>query len=69
MKEIDVQVLSWNEETKQLSNAIMNRLNYIRRNRKLNYTMFSDNEMNELVSIFNSTEVLSKLLGKTIGRK
>jgi hypothetical protein len=29
--------------------------------------MFSDDEINELTSIFNSAEVLSKLLGKTIG--
>lgn len=69
MKEIDVQVLSWNEETKHLSNAIMNRLNHVRGNRKLDYRMFSDDEMNELTSIFNSTEVLSKLLGKTIEGK
>lgn len=69
IKEIDVQVLSLNEETKNLSNAIMNRLNHIKRNRKLDYRMFSDNEMNELISIFNSTEVLSKLLGKTVERK
>ncbi len=66
IKEIDAQVLGWNEETKNLSNAIMNRLNQVKRNRKIDYQMFSDNEMDELVSIFNSTEVLSKLLGKTI---
>ena len=69
MKEIDVQVLSWNGETKNLSNAIMNRLNHIRGNRKLDYRMFNNDEMNELVSIFNTTEVLSKLLGKTIEGK
>lgn len=66
MKEIDVQVLSWNEETKSLSNAIMNRLNHVKSNRKRNCQMFSNEEMEELTSIFNSTEVLSKLLGKTI---
>ena len=66
IKEIDVQVLSWNEETKNLSNAIMNRLNHVKTNRKLDYRTFSDSEMNELTSIFNSAEILSMLLGKTI---
>ncbi|MDO4339113.1 MAG: hypothetical protein Q4C91_13685 [Eubacteriales bacterium] len=69
IKEIDIQVLSWNNETKALSNGIMNRLNYIRSNRKRDYQMFTDDEMNELISIMNSTEVLSKLLGKTIEEK
>ena len=69
INEIGVQVLSWNKETKNLSNAIMNRLNHIRGNRKLDYRTFNDDEMNELVSIFNSTEVLSRLLGKTIEGK
>lgn len=66
IKEIDIQVLSWNEETKNLSNALMNRLNHVKLNRKRDYQMFSEDEMNELISIFNSAEVLSKLLGKTI---
>lgn len=66
MKEIDATVLCWNNETNKLSNAIMNQLNYIRRNRKRDYRMFSDDEMNELVSLFNSTEVLSKKIGETI---
>ena len=47
----------------------MNRLNHVRGNRKLDYKMFNDDEMNELVSIFNTTEVLSELLGKTIEGK
>ena len=66
MKEIDATVLCWNNETKALSNAIMNRLNHTRGNRKRDYRMFSDDEMNELVSLFNSTEVLSKKIGETI---
>lgn len=66
IKEIEAQVLSWNEETKTLSNAIMSQLNRVKSNRKIDCTMFSDDEMNELVSLFNSTEVLSKLIGKTI---
>jgi hypothetical protein len=66
MKKIDAQVLSWNNETKSLSNALMNNLNHIKLNRKRNYQVFSDEEVNELISIFNSAEVLSKLLGKTI---
>jgi hypothetical protein len=67
MREIDAQILSWNNETKSMSNALMNRLNHIKSNRKRDYRMFSDDEINELTSIFNSAEVLSKLLGKTIG--
>ncbi len=66
IEEIDTLVSSWNDETKTLSNAIMNQLNRVKNNRKIDYTMFSDDEMNELVSLFNSTEVLSKLIGKTI---
>lgn len=67
IKEIDVQVISWNEETKKLSNAISTQLNKIRMLRKRDYTLFTDDEINELISIFNSTEVLSKKLGETIG--
>ena len=44
----------------------MNRLNAIKLNRKRDYRMFNDDEMNELVCIFNSAEVLSKLIGKAI---
>ena len=66
IKEIDIQVLNWNEETKTLSNAIMCQLNRAKSSRKIDCTMLSDDEMDELVSLFNSTEVLSKLIGKTI---
>lgn len=69
IKEIDIQVLSWNNETKTLSNAVMNSLNRIKSNRKRDYTMFSDDEMNELSSLLNSTEVLSKKIGQTINRR
>lgn len=67
IKEIDAQVISWNEETKKLSNAIATQLNKMRMLRKRDYTLFTDDEINELISIFNSTEVLSKKLGETIG--
>ncbi len=66
IKEIDAQVLCWNKETKALSNAVMNRLSHIRANRKRNYTDFTDGEMNELASLFNSTEVLSRKIGETM---
>lgn len=66
IKEIDIQVLSWNEETKKLSNALMSRLSHIKSNRKRDYTTFTNDEVDELVSIFNATEVLSNLLNKTI---
>jgi hypothetical protein len=67
IKEIDAQVISWNEETQKLSNAIAMQLNKMRMLRKRDYTLFTDDEINELISIFNSTEVLSKKLGETIG--
>lgn len=67
IKEIDAQVIIWNEETKKLSNAIATQLNKIRMFRKRDYTLFTDDEINELIIIFNSTEVLSKKLGETIG--
>lgn len=66
IKEIDAQILSWNEETKTLSNAIMNQLNRVKSFRKIDCSMLNDDEMNELVSLFNSTEVLSKIIGRTI---
>ena len=69
IKEIDTQVLSWNDETKKLANAILQRVNHVKLNRKKDFNLFSDAEMNELVSIFNSTEVLSKMLSKTIEEK
>lgn len=67
IKRIDAQVISWNEETKMLSNAISTQINKMRMIRKCNYMLFNDDEINELISIFNSTEVLSKKLGETIG--
>jgi hypothetical protein len=69
IREIDAQVLGWNNETKNTSNVLMKRLNDIRSIRKSDYRMFSDEEINELISICNSAEVLSKLLGKTIEGK
>lgn len=64
IKEINVQVLSWNKETIALSTAITSHLRRI--SSKHDYNTFSDDDMNELISLFNSTEVLSKLIGKTI---
>lgn len=64
--EIDVQVLSWDEETKALSNAVMDQLNKLERNRKLDYKRFDASEMEELTILMNLTEVLSKMIGKTI---
>ncbi|WP_455719726.1 hypothetical protein [Agathobacter sp.] len=70
IREIDVQVLAWNEKTKKLSNGIMKQLNKIKSYRKIDCSMFSDDEMNELVILFNLTETLSKLIGNTIeGRR
>ena len=64
IKEINVQVLSWNKETIALSTAITSHLKRI--SSKHDCNTFSDDDMNELISLFNSTEVLSKLIGKTI---
>lgn len=66
IKEIDVQIQSWHEETKKNSGAVMRQLNKVKRNSKKDCSMFSDDAMDELISLFNSTEVLSKLIGKTI---
>lgn len=66
IKEIDKCVNTWNEETKQLSNNISRLLTTLRTNRKRDYELFSDDEIEELTVLFNSTEVLSGLLGKTI---
>ena len=66
IKEIKVQVLSWNKETKNLFYAITNQLTRLRMNRKQDYQTFTEDEINELISLFNSTEVLSKKIGETI---
>lgn len=66
IKEIGVQIQSWNEETKKNSCAVMRQLNKVKHNSKKDCSMFSDDDMNELISLFNSTEVLSKLIGKII---
>lgn len=69
IKEIDVQVQVWREETKKLSNALMKQLNHLRNNKERDYNLLSDEEIEDLVSVVNSTEVLSKLLGETIKGK
>ncbi|KGN00179.1 hypothetical protein Z969_10030 [Clostridium novyi A str. 4570] len=66
IKEIDSQVISWNNETKILSNKLMQQLNRLKMNRKRDYNQFTENELNELASLMNSTEVLSKKIGETI---
>lgn len=66
IKEVDVQVTAWNEETKQLSNLIAAQINRVRRFRKRDYKMLTDSELDEIVSLLNSTEVLSKKLGNKI---
>ena len=69
IKEIDKQVMAWNEETKLLTNKISKQLQMIKSNRKRDYRTFSDIEMEELTILFNSAEVLSTLLGKTVASR
>ena len=66
IKEIDAKVITWNEETKQLSNLISKQQNRVRTFRKRDYKMFSDTELDEIVSLMNSTEILSKKLNEKI---
>lgn len=66
IKEIDVQVRSWGDRTIQLFNQISNALGHIKSNKKRDYNAFTDNEIKELISLFNTTEVLSKEIGRTI---
>ena len=66
IREIDKQVNTWNDETKQLTNKVSKQLNLLKTNRKRDYKAFNDREIEELTILFNSTEVLSTLLGKTI---
>lgn len=68
IREIDVQVISWNNETKLLSNRLTQQLNRLKMNRKRDYNQFTDDELNELISLMNSTEVLSKNIGQTISK-
>ncbi len=68
IREIDVQVISWNNETKLLSNRLTQQLNSLKMNRKRDYNQFTDDELNELISLMNSTEVLSKNIGQTISK-
>ena len=69
IKEIDLQVTAWNAETKELSNLISKQLNKVRMLRKRDYKMFSDSELDEIVSLLNATEVLSKKLSDKIEGK
>lgn len=66
IKKIDTRVLEWNGETKKLSNEISRCLLRLKNNHKKDYNNFTENEINELISLFNVTEVLSKKIGKTI---
>lgn len=66
IKQIDVQVQVWNEETKVLSNQLTQQLRRLRMNRKTDYNQFTNNELNELISLMNVTEVLSKKIGQTV---
>lgn len=66
IKEIDVQVRSWGDRTIQSFNEISNALGRIKSNKKRDYNVFTDNEIKELISLFNTTEVLSKEIGRTI---
>lgn len=69
IKEINVQVNAWNAETKQLSNLISSQLNKIRRFQKRDYRTFTETELDEIISLLNSTEVLSKKLRDKIKRR
>ena len=64
IKEVDLQVLSWNRETIHLSNELMKKLTIIRRKR--DYNLYSKAEKEELAMVMNMTEVLSKKLGEKI---
>ncbi|MGN9136242.1 hypothetical protein ACTNDG_12625 [Clostridium sp. HCP1S3_B4] len=69
IKEIDKTVRSWNKETIQLTNGISKQLNKIGQFRKKDYLQYTNDEMMELQSLFNTTEILSKKIGETIGGK
>lgn len=64
IKEIDVTICSWNQETIKLSNELTKKLTAIRR--KKDYAFFTENDKHELIIVINMTEVLSKKLGDTI---
>ena len=66
IKEIDIQVTTWNAETKELSNLISKQLNKVRMYRKRDYKMFLYSELEEITSLLNSTEVLTKKLSDKI---
>ena len=66
IKETDATVCSWNRETIKLSNELTKKLTAVRR--KKNYSLFTEDDRQELVIVMNMTEVLSKKLGDTISR-
>ena len=68
IKEINAKVVVWNAETKELSNLITRKLNEVKRIRKKDYNQFTDDEWNEIISLINSTEVLSKKMGDKLER-
>lgn len=64
IKETDATVCSWNRETIKLSNELTKKLTAVRR--KKNYSLFTEDDKQELIIVMNMTEVLSKKLGDTV---
>lgn len=66
IKKVDVSVMQLKKETVEFSNKLSKQLYCVRRVKKEDYNLFTDEEINELIALLNSAEVLSKKIGATI---
>lgn len=64
IQEIEVRVGAWNKETIKLTNELAKKLTVVRR--KKDYSLYTENEKQELIILMNVTELLSKKLGETV---
>jgi hypothetical protein len=64
IQEIEVRVGAWNKETIKLTNELAKKLTVVRR--KKDYSLYTEDEKQELIILMNVTELLSKKLGETV---
>lgn len=66
IRKTDTTVTMWNQETKNLSNLIIKSLNRVKMVKKRDYLAFTEKELQELGSLMNATEVLSKKISDKV---
>lgn len=66
IEKVNVTVKSLNSETKTLATLLSRQYNKVKNFRKRDWTLFTQSELEEIVSLLNSSEVLSKIICKKI---